>query len=55
MEIISIMEELTQEGVEVLEELFKENVKPLIERREKVEKKIGNKAIDELYDLEREV
>ena len=52
---VEMMNELIGEGMAVLKELFDEEVKPLIDYRADMEKKIANQAIDELLDLESQV
>lgn len=51
---VEMMNELIEEGMAVLKELFDEEVKPLIDYRADIEKKIANQAIKEMYMLERE-
>ena len=51
---LDIMNELTQLGMEVLMEVLEEEVKPLVEYRKELEKKIGNKEINEMLKLEQE-
>jgi len=52
---IELFNELIAEGMGVLEELFNEEVKPLIDYRAELEKKIANQAIKQMYELERGV
>ena len=52
---IELFNELTVEGMSVLKELFDEEVRPLIQYRAGLEKKIADKAIKDLYALEQEV
>ena len=49
---IDLMNELGEEAVVVLKELIDEQVKPLVQYRMDMEKKIANKEINELYKLE---
>lgn len=51
---LDIMNELTQLGMEVLMEVLEEEVKPLVQYRKELEKKIGNKEINEMLKLEQE-
>ena len=53
--MIEIMNELVKEGMVVIKELYEEEIKPLIDYRIDLEKKISKKAIEELYKLEEEV
>ena len=50
--VIDIMKEIADETVPVLMEMVEENIKPLIEYRADLEKKIANKEISEMYKLE---
>jgi len=52
--VIDLMEQLTKESIEVIKELMTEEVKPLIDYRTALEKKIGNKEIKGMYSLEEE-
>ena len=52
---IDLMQELAEESVGALTELIQEEVEPLIKYRAELEKKIGNKEIREMRQMEREV
>ena len=52
---IDLMKELADESVEALTELIQEEVAPLIKYRAELEKKIGNKEIREMRQMEQEV
>lgn len=50
---IDIMQEILEEDMEALTELIAEEIKPLIKHRQDMEKKIGNKAIQKMYEMEK--
>ena len=55
MNQLDLMKELIDEDMVVIKELFDEEIKPLIKQRAVMERKIGIKAINELYALEKQV
>lgn len=50
--IIDLMNECIAEDMEAMKEVVEEDIKPLIDYRVKLEKKIFNKAYDEVKELE---
>lgn len=52
---LDLMNELVEETVDAIKELMDEEVKPLIKYRSELEKKIGKKAIDEMYKMEEDL
>jgi len=52
---VELFNELVNDGMVVLKELFDEEVLPLIKYRAETEKKIANQAIKQMYELERSV
>ena len=48
------MKEIQDDVLSVVMELISEEVTPLLKERQKIEQKIGNKEITELYKLEQE-
>ena len=51
---LEIMQELVKEDIELMNEVILEDIVPLVEFRERLEKKAANKAIDEMHKLEEE-
>jgi len=53
---LDIMKEILGEGdIDALKELVEETIMPLIRYRVNLEKKIANKEINEMYELEEQV
>jgi len=52
--IIEMMNELSGDVTEALEELLKDEIQPIVDYRLKMEQKVGNKEINEMYKLEEE-
>ena len=53
-EFIDIADEVIAEDLEIIEELIEEEIKPLIDYRKQLEKKIFDKAFEEVKTLEKE-
>ena len=53
-EYLAIMEEIKSDIVDVVKDLINEEVMPLLKERQRIEKAIGNKEINELLKLEQE-
>lgn len=53
-EFTTIVDELIAEDITVIDEFVKEEIQPLIDYQLSIEKKIGYKAIEEMYELEEE-
>ena len=53
--MIELMNECIAEDIEAIREVFEEDIQPLIDYRVKMEKKIFNKAKEELDELEKEL
>jgi len=53
-EYLELMKEIQDDVLSVVMELISEEVTPLLKERQKIEQKIGNKEITELYKLEQE-
>lgn len=52
--LMGISDEVINEDLAILEELIQEEIKPLIDYRKQLEKKIFDKAYKELLQLEKE-
>ena len=52
---LDIMQELANEGRDAVMEVFKEEMKPLLDKIIEINEKIGREAIRELHQLESEV
>lgn len=53
--IIEITDDLVKEAKEIVDELIKEEVMPLLKRQEEQDKALFDKAYKELIELEEEV
>ena len=51
---LNIVDEVIAEDLEIMDELIKEEVQPLIKYRKELETKISSQAITEMYRLEQE-
>lgn len=52
---LELMQELVKEDLELMREVIAEDIQPLIDYREKLEKKAFDKAHSEMLKLEEEV
>lgn len=50
--IIEIMKEMVDEDVALMKEIIEEEIVPLIKYQKELERKIADKAIDEMYKAE---
>lgn len=53
-DFLTIAQEVVDEDIEVMKELIKEEIQPLINYRQKREQEIANKAIADMYKAEEE-
>uniref|UniRef100_A0A6M3KDX7 Uncharacterized protein n=1 Tax=viral metagenome TaxID=1070528 RepID=A0A6M3KDX7_9ZZZZ len=52
--LLTIIDEILEEELEILEEVMKEEVQPLVQYQKNLETKIANAAITEMYKAEQE-
>lgn len=52
---LALMKEVVEEDVEIMREFIEEEIQPLILYRQELERKLFNRAYDELLEIEGEV